>query len=784
MARRNIISRSPGAVRTAEGFLRRIQQRWVGLALGALACVGVILAVAGDKAEAVFGTFLYGALVVPVVVAAGMLGLLITEPFAKRGLFEESPWPAGFRLVTATALGLGALSLMTLLMGTVHLVEPGGNTWPLLLAPGAAAVAGYGATKQFMAGLKRGILLDKARKGEWLLLLSAVPVAVLLIAATFPPGSLWQSEANGYDVLEYHLEMPREYALNNSTAPVGHNVYSVLPMNMEMLYLLLMQFAKTVLGGDRGVGYVWATYPAQFCHAIMMLLAAAGVALFPMGAGARKPPSEQSTGGGASDANMAWLGATGRAVAVLLFLGVPWTIVTGSEAYNEAGMMLYGTLALGLAWSAGAGQEATEEGRQGVWMRGVLVGLLLGLAVGCKMTAGVFFALPVVLVYVVRGVGDKRHWRGLVAAAGVAAAVYLPWAVRAAVYSGGNPVFPVAAGMLPRDGWTAEQAARFAKGHSPLASQRSADARVRELVRQSVLDGQWSLQPYPVLHELMAGKEGGEANINAWWKGVGLMWFAVPLALAGAFITRAGRRDAWLLVAVAGLQVVAWMATTHLLGRFLLAAAVPLALLVGRGVQGLRTQREVVGVTGLRIVAGTIVALHALAAGLVLLPEAGLMGGVLLQEGRSAKAPIGELFFGMNNVAAAVENRGRATAEPVEPEKVLLLGEARAWLFVGPVEYYTVFDTNEPLELLRQDPQKLAAWLRERGVKYVWVNWSELARLNDTYGLDLEVPREGTWMEKVPGLVERYGPGLREAGLEDTQVSPTGLVTVYRVAGR
>jgi hypothetical protein len=232
------------------------------------------------------------------------------------------------------------------------------------------------------------------------------------------------------------------------------------------------------------------------------------------------------------------------------------------------------------------------------------------------------------------------------------------------------------------------------------------------------------------------------------------------------------------------LQVAAWLLTTHLLGRFLLAAAVPLALLVGRGVQGLRTQREVVGVAGLRIVAGTVVALHALAAGFVLLPEAGLLGGVLRPEGPGAKAPIGEMLYGMNNVAAAVENRGRATAEPVAPEKVLLLGDAMAWLFVGPVEYYTVFDTNPPLEMLRKDPGKLTAWLQGRGVKYVWVNWSELARLNDTYGLDLAVPREGSWTEQVPKLVEVYGPLLKEAGLEDTQVSPTALITVYRVAGR
>ena len=60
-----------------------------------------------------------------------------------------------------------------------------------------------------------------------------------------------------------------------------------------------------------------------------MLLTAAAIALIPVG--------------------RAGMSAAGRAIAVLLFLGVPWIIVTGSLAYNEGGMLLYGTLALGLA---------------------------------------------------------------------------------------------------------------------------------------------------------------------------------------------------------------------------------------------------------------------------------------------------------------------------------------------------------------------------------------------------------------------------------------------------
>src|SRR5947208_3285867 len=97
----------------------------------------------------------------------------------------------------------------------------------------------------------------------WLYSLLLVPLflsaAMLGIAAAFPPGTLWGSEGRGYDVLEYHLELPREYAQLNATAPLSHNVYSYLPANMEMLYLLLTQTGKVAFSSP---SHLWAVYPS------------------------------------------------------------------------------------------------------------------------------------------------------------------------------------------------------------------------------------------------------------------------------------------------------------------------------------------------------------------------------------------------------------------------------------------------------------------------------------------------------------------------------------------
>jgi hypothetical protein len=53
------------------------------------------------------------------------------------------------------------------------------------------------------------------------MILAAAPaLAVLLLAACCPPGTLWRSEALGFDVLSYHLQLPREWLAGGRLAPL------------------------------------------------------------------------------------------------------------------------------------------------------------------------------------------------------------------------------------------------------------------------------------------------------------------------------------------------------------------------------------------------------------------------------------------------------------------------------------------------------------------------------------------------------------------------------------
>ena len=80
---------------------------------------------------------------------------------------------------------------------------------------------------------------------------------MLIVACTIPPGLTWAVEAWGYDVLSYHLELPREWLAIGRMTGLEHNVYSYLPSLAEAGYMLI--------GAMRGSVYD-AIYAAQLFH--------------------------------------------------------------------------------------------------------------------------------------------------------------------------------------------------------------------------------------------------------------------------------------------------------------------------------------------------------------------------------------------------------------------------------------------------------------------------------------------------------------------------------------
>lgn len=731
--------------------------------------VGIIIALAfRPAASLIFGTLVLSGLLLPVLLAAAMLGLALTMPLARRRCFVECGWPHAARLVMALALGLGVMALGMLGAGSLHLLGHGVPTGLILLA--AAVGVGAVPTWQFGRGIDWkwwvGDLNGSADPGTgdagdtrsgpgWVCLLScgAVPVAMLLAAVCYHPGILWAREMGWYDVLEYHLQMPREYLQNGGTAPLPHNAYSFLPANVEMLYTLLLSLLTGARGGGVRAGDLMAlTYLAQILHALLLLLGALGVALAPLR-----------------------LRALGRVVIFLIVLGTPWSIIIGSQAYNDAGMVLYGGLAL--VWALGLvgaregdvvaggstamGDPAVKPAPRGPCPTGhgtllmaVLIGGLLGLALGCKLTAGVMFAVPVAAVLLSCG-----RWKETLLAALIAGAVAAPWGVRSYV-STGNPVFPLAARTLGLGHWSAEQSQRWDFAHGA-GGAGVGGHRISALAQASVLDDNWSIsganwERWSEDHKLPPRAETGG------WRHLGWAWIIWLVAAAWALWRGRLARWPWRVALALGLQVTGWLFLTHLQARFLWPILPTLALLVA-GVWAVDAL-PVKGVWSVFLTRGLTLVLAAVtvSTGFVvpqeLKPVAGAQGagsaglsrdfltGILLDNPALFSSP--ESWF--RNAEGVLEGLPPQWRGEGGRGKLLLLGSATPYFYEAAVIYTTAWDRPAWTHILQiAETPTIAAWFRQLDIRLVVIDWAEIQRLNRSYGTPVPVTPAA-----VQGLVQ------------------------------
>jgi hypothetical protein len=526
-------------------------------------------------------------------------------------------WPSG-GLPLAMGVGLGLLSTGQLLLGLAGIMGAG-VAWGMLV-PGW--VLG--------AWVLRGTKPPEGGMG-WEALLVVPPAGLMLLLALLPAGLLFQGEPNGYDVLAYHLQLPREWLEIGRIVPLTHNVFSFLPLAVEMHYLLAMQ----LLGGPfHGV------YAAQLMHAVFFLTAA-GAAY-----GAVRPA-----------------GRLAALLAGLAMLATPHVLTLAPIAYNEGALLLYGVLVLTLLL-----QHPLS------WRSAVLAGLCAGFAAGAKLTAlPLLVAAPVVALLLTR----KVKLAPLAAFVLVSVAVVSPWLVRTAVWSGGNPVFPLAATALGTGHHSPELVARFEKAHSPRADQEAFGARLREFWRQVIgaSDFAYTLVPVGLVCGLLAVKS--------------------PLARA--------------LLILLGLHAVFWLGFTHLQSRFFVPAIPVLAMLVALAAPQIR-----VGV--LCVLVGTM-----------LFAVANVWGRLEFLR-NPATGELQTQVIGVDYAAFAAQVTPAEVRELPGGTRLVLVGEARAFLYTRPMrslKYTSVFDAA--------GTDARTAWRVGEG-EAALVSPSELQRLARTYG--------------------------------------------------
>ncbi len=608
------------------------------------------------------------------VFAAGFAGLYLGAGVGLGRLLRPLWRGATDELAIQVGVGCGLMLFVSHLLGWLGLLGGESGSWAGLgVVLVFAGVAGH----QAVGALRgKGVELRVSGLG----VVSGVGVALLVVAACSPPGALWRSEFGAYDVLEYHLQLPREWLAGGRLEPLAHNVYSYLPGYMEAAFMHVgaMSFASGQDGlvsgeGDRLVA-------CQLLHVGYALLAAWLTAR-----AARRV---------AGDA------AGPVAFGVVVLTG--WVIVTGSMAYNE--MAVCAMLACGLLAASETGLAA--------WKRGLMVGLLAGVAASAKPTGLFFVGVP--LGVLLLGLGRLREWPALVgvgAAAGVA--VMLPWLWRNFDASG-NPVFPFLASWFANESggtghWTAEQVARYAAAHR-------FDGGLMERLRLLVMP------------QAGGGWMAHRGMMHAQW---GLLF---PMVLLGGavLLVRRGRDLLPFPVLLIGLglaaQVALWLSVTHLQSRFLLPLVVPGAVVLAAAVVsvGERVRRGAVLVGVLPLVVQGAYAVNVFMgepAGAPGNPNHMLAAGATLRTGEFFRdAPREQVIAAVSQGSPELfVNLG------LPPEvRVMLLGDATPLYYTRPVVYRTTYDAS-PLSGL--EPGEWSRVMLAMGVDAVVVNVSEVARL-------------------------------------------------------
>ena len=352
-------------------------------------------------------------------------------------------------VITCIGLGLGIMSLVILGLGLAGWMN---QAWAIgIIAAGdlIAISAGLSIARKWDAGQWFG----KPAGWLWVWIAPAAVAGVVALAACFPPGILWGDEPNGYDVVEYHLQVPREWYEMGRIGALHHNVFSYFPFNVEMHYLLAMELHGGFLGPWAGM------YLAQMMHA--GFIAATAWAVYALAGGGRR-----------------------GIVASAMVVAVPWTGLLAPVAYNEGGTLLFGVLAIGWALRADS------------WRQFLLAGLFAGFAAGCKLSVAPLFFVGIPIAVLITRPKCRLGCAVFLLAASLAIS---PWLLRDWRWTG-NPVFPEAMSVLGQDHFSNVQAERWREAYWPDAKYRNAAGHAESLWNEVFADVRfgWALFPLAI----------------------------------------------------------------------------------------------------------------------------------------------------------------------------------------------------------------------------------------------------------------------------------------------
>jgi 4-amino-4-deoxy-L-arabinose transferase-like glycosyltransferase len=352
----------------------------------------------------------------PILLSAGLIAVAAIGlgDVVLRRLKLEEKLGAAERIALDYGLGAGLLGVVTLMLGRLGWLNP------LLFRGGLGLLAVVGLATSRLWRIGR----VKLTSSSVFLAAAIAPFIVVMILGSMLPSI-------DFDVLEYHLEGPKEYFRSGHITFLPHNVYTSMPFGVEMLHLAAME----VMGDWWWGGLAGQLLIALFAPAATVLIATTALR--------------------AGSARAAWCAA-------IVYISTPWIYRLAVIAYVEGPLCFYHAA---LVWAAVRGFEDRSISRRSIWC---LIGLLAGCAMGCKYPALVSAVIPFGVLSLV----DCRRSRSIepllcyILGWGI---VMGPWLAKNVIDTG-NPVYPLANSIFHGRYWDQAREIKWSRVHGRQAA--------------------------------------------------------------------------------------------------------------------------------------------------------------------------------------------------------------------------------------------------------------------------------------------------------------------------
>ncbi len=522
-----------------------------------------------------------------------------------------------------------------------------------------------------------------------------------------------------FDVLEYHLQAPKEFWQRGAITFLPHNIYANMPLGAEMHALAWM----ALIGGEDG--WWWGALVGKVIIGWMAPLTAwlLAAAIY-----------EHCNRQGATEEERATAMLTATAGAVL-YLTLPGIAEVSQFGQIDACLALYIMATAALCQRGWVSCQEKEDLRAVI-----LIGAMCGFAFGIKYPALAFALAPA--AFVVGWIAWSNH-RSIMLVGRILAFLVLgfaltagPWLIKNSVLAG-NPVYPLAASLFGGRTLDERKYDQWQQAHAVPTQQAEDGVLVRYSFAQATASLAQVVYKTPLHNALL-----------------------VPLFVTACFLRPRRETIGWLLWLGFGLAV--WWLFSHRLDRFWL----PMLPLV--------TWLAAFAVVPLLKVASGIPASALLFVGFA--HSVIFLAAPPLNDPRYAvtldalrKDISGESFGRVSDITGWLNDNLKGE------DRVLLIGQAAVFDLTVPFDYSTCFDESKWEIILAEDSNEAKRKkFQELGITHVCIHWGEIERYRSpgNYGFRSNVTQQQVIELVAEGVLTDVRSGLNPALVSVLKVNP------------